>query len=90
MQQQKLMHKLEKKQIPYWTIVGCSPDLTYREPSLLIDSDKITALELALSFEQNAIFWIEEQQLWLIPCCMQGQTEVALGSFTDRLIELNK
>lgn len=85
--QQQLMEELSRKGINYWPVVGCSPDRSYQEPSLAIHTDKTTALELARMFKQNAIFWVEFDKLWLIPCWMQGQSDALIADFSQRLLD---
>ena len=46
------------------------------------------AVLLARQFEQNAIYWVERGQLFLVPVLLSAQEE-CLGSFTERLVLLS-
>ena len=50
--------------------------------------DKSQAVQLALQFEQNAIYWVEQGELFLVPVLMSQQEE-SLGAFNQRLVLLN-
>ncbi len=72
----------------YCRIFGCSPTLDYVEPSFLVYMlDKENAVELALLFRQNALFWVSDDRLSLVPCDTLSNTEVDLGVFSKRLIQ---
>ncbi len=72
----------------YHRIYGCSPDLDYVEPSFLINMpDKACATGLAALFKQNALFWVSDDQIYLVPCSYLSNPEVNLGVFSKRLIQ---
>ncbi|WP_111979864.1 DUF3293 domain-containing protein [Algibacillus agarilyticus] len=70
----------------YRSVYGCSPSLDFHEKSWLVGIDKIAAIQLAIKYEQNAIFWVEQGQLYLVPCLLTTESEVHLGLFKERLI----
>ncbi len=71
-------------------IYGCSPSLDYVEPSLLIDMpDKACAIKLAAKSRQNALYWISDNQLYLVSCSQISNSEVNLGVFLKRVIQAN-
>ena len=79
---------LQSEDIDFQRIYGCSPTLDYIEPSYQINiPDKTAAVELSRLFRQNALFWIEHDQLWLVPCRKLQFAEVKLGLFSERLME---
>jgi hypothetical protein len=68
-------------------IFGCSPTLDYVEPSFLVYMlGKENAVELAILFRQNALFWVSDDRLYLVPCDALSNTEVDLGVFSKRLL----
>ncbi|RVU35534.1 DUF3293 domain-containing protein [Rheinheimera riviphila] len=73
--------------LPYRTLIGASPDLTFQEKSFAVLCDKASALDMALQFEQNAIYWVEAGQLFLVPALMP-QNEEYLGLYCQRQIVL--
>ncbi len=88
--EQSMKQWLNKRGYDYSRIYGCSPSLDYVEPSLLIDmSDKATATKLAAKFKQNALFWISDNQLYLMPCSQISNSKVNLGVFSKRIIQAN-
>ncbi|MBU1308090.1 DUF3293 domain-containing protein [Rheinheimera muenzenbergensis] len=79
---------LNQQRLPYRSVIGSAPDLTYQEKSWIVLCDKQQAIELALQFEQNAIYWVERGELFLVPVLLQ-QPEESLGAFSPRLVLLN-
>jgi len=72
---------------PYREIIGCSPDLAFQEKSWAVVCDKAEAIDLAIKFEQNAIYWVEQDKLYLVPALLSEQEEY-LGEFNPRQIVL--
>lgn len=68
------------------TIWGCSPDLTHQEISYALVITKQQALLLASHLNQNAIFWVDHDQLTIIPVKLVGVTELAVGSFKQLIV----
>ncbi|WP_348687969.1 DUF3293 domain-containing protein [Aeromonas bestiarum] len=54
---------------PCW---GSSLDESWRESSLLLVSSRAEAIDLAARFGQNALYWVERGDLWLLPVLMKG------------------
>ncbi len=80
----KLQQKIEKLRRPYRSLIGSSADLSHMEKSWAIPMEKLAAIELAKEFQQNAIYYIHQDQLQLVPCLLPYE-EVCLGSFSDRV-----
>lgn len=76
---------LDRLNVPYREIVGCSPDLRFQEKSWAVLCDKSKAIKLAIMFEQHAIYWVEQGKLFLVPALLQ-QKEEYLGEFHPRQI----
>jgi len=71
---------------PFRSLVGASPDLSHREKSWALLLDKHEAIQLAEAYQQNAIFWVEQDQLSLIPVLLAPWVEeTPMGSFCARV-----
>ena len=79
---------LNQQRLPYRSVIGSAPDLTFQEKSWIVLCDKALAIQLALQFEQNAIYWVEQGELFLVPVLM-SQPEESLGAFSQRFVLLN-
>lgn len=79
---------LNRYRMPYRSVIGSAPDLSFQEKSWIVLCDKPQAIELALQFEQNAIYWVEQGELFLVPVLM-SYPEESLGDFHNRLVLLN-
>lgn len=78
---------LNAENLPYRRLIGAAPDLSFREPSWAVMCDKAKAIDLARKFQQNAIYWVEADKLYLVPALF-GQGEEYLGSYRSRQIYL--
>lgn len=67
------------------SVYGCSPDFSHRERSWALLIDRAEALSLGTRYQQNAIFWVESGELFLLPCMLQGFEEMHLGKFRTRV-----
>jgi len=83
----QLEHELKQTQLPCRRLIGASPDLTFQESSWAVLCDKAQALELAYRYAQNAIYWVEAGQLYLVPALLR-QNEGYLGAYRPRQIVL--
>ncbi|WP_166838629.1 DUF3293 domain-containing protein [Rheinheimera pleomorphica] len=79
---------LNRQRLPYRSVIGSAPDLSFQEKSWIVLCDKSQAIQLALQFEQNAIYWVEQGELFLVPVLLSQQEE-KLGRFTERMVLLN-
>jgi hypothetical protein len=85
---QALRKILERRGIRHWEVTGCSPDGSHREPGYGIQCPIETAVELGRHFEQEAIFWIHNDELTLLSCHQPHQRSV--GESTARWRDINK
>jgi hypothetical protein len=67
-------------------IIGCAPDMSHQEASYLIELPKHHAFSIAKQFKQNAYFWVENDNLSIVPVMLHAVSETAIGSFKARLI----
>ena len=66
-------------------IIGGSPEFDHQEPSFIVKISKAAAIGLAEKYRQNAIFWVEGDDLHIVPVLMEGD-EVSIGSFRERIL----
>lgn len=79
---------LQQIGVPYRSVIGTAPDYSFQEKSWIVLCDKEQAISLARLFTQNAIYWIEQNQLYLVPVLLQQKPEEHLGVFQQRLVVL--
>ena len=85
-----LLADIDKLKVPYRRLLGCAPDRSHIEASWAVATDKQTACHLALKYRQNAIYWVENNLLYLIPCLLNEYDEVCLGGYAKRVRYLEK
>ncbi len=68
---------------PVW---GSSLDESWQEASLLLQMPRADAVLLASRFGQNAFYWVEQQEIWLVPARMKGGEPLHLGRLASRWI----
>jgi len=81
-QTEKFLEDLRQQDLEHYPITGCSPDLTHREESYGIVIPLKVALELCRDYQQDAIFWVDKDQLELVD---QSGFRETLGRFSDRV-----
>lgn len=62
---------------------GSAPDECWQEASLLLHIPQGEAIRLAARFGQNALYWVVEGELWLVPVLLKGEP-CHLGRLTSR------
>ncbi len=67
-----------------WVIQGESPDGKYHESGVGVIVDLDTALVLGRMFEQEAIFWVENDQLSVISC--EDPERQEMGKWSERVV----
>ncbi|MCL1057528.1 DUF3293 domain-containing protein [Shewanella gelidimarina] len=80
----KLQQDILMLRQPYRAIVGASQDRKHMEKSWAVSTDKASAIELGRKFNQNAIYYVEDDKLQLVPCLLSAQ-ETPLGAFSPRV-----
>jgi len=83
----ELQAYLNLQRLPHRSVIGSAPDLSFQEKGWIVLCDKSLALQLAQKFQQNAIYWVEQGELFLVPVLMLQQEE-SLGAFSERLVLL--
>ncbi len=67
------------------SVMGCSSDLAYFEKSWLIAVEKSVASQLAEKYQQNAFYWVKNDDLFLVPCLLDNEEEL-LCNFSTRVM----
>lgn len=66
-----------------WMSICCrSLDGDWAEPSFAVDLPFEQVFKLAKNFEQNAIYWIENNRLYLVPVLLEGIETQNLGKWS--------
>lgn len=71
--------------IPHFRITGGSRDMSHAEPGYGCAVDPERIVELGRQWNQEAVFWVQEDQLFLVSCD-GSKREEPLGSFRKRLL----
>ena len=83
----RLLEKLEESLLDsdksFFPVTGSSPDGRHQEAGFGISCTLREALCIGMGFNQNAIYWIERENLQVIECS-SGKAQ-DLGSWKDRL-----
>ena len=62
--------------------VSCSaPDGRWQEPGFIVPMSKEAACLEAKRWEQNAIYWVEGNELFLVPVLLEGVETQRLGDW---------
>lgn len=78
---------LRELEYRHWRVIGGSPDFVHAEPGFAVEVSLPEGIELGRKFNQEAIFWIEGDDLYLVAC--QGSERQPLGSWRERLSHNN-
>ena len=76
---------LLRRGIPHFRVTGGSRDMSHAEPGYGCAVDLERIVELGRQWNQEAVFWVQEDQLFLVSCT-DSKHEEPLGSFRERLI----
>ena len=77
----QLTRRLESFASPKVRADGCSPDFKHRESGWAVGVPKEQAVEIGREFGQVAIFWVETDTLFLLPCIDKSHPAEAIGSW---------
>ena len=80
----QLLYSLEKLGVKTLPIVGCSPDLTHREDSFIVNLSLAETISTGRKYDQRAVFWVDAENLYLVYC--RTETKVLLGEFSSRIL----
>ncbi len=71
--------------IQHFRVTGGSKDMSHAELGYGCAVDRERIVELGRQWNQEAVFWVQGDQLFLVPC-NDSKHEEPLGSFRERLI----
>jgi hypothetical protein len=78
---ERLRNHLESAGYNFFRVTGCSPDFRHQEPGFgIICQDRDKIVEMGRAWHQEAIFWIENGTVHLVPC--GGGDPVCLGEWS--------
>ena len=83
----RLAERLQTLRCWRWRVIGGSPDFHHAEPGFAVELPLPDALAVGCEFEQEAIFWIEDDELSVIAA--EGEARQKLGSWRERLARGN-
>jgi hypothetical protein len=78
---QQLTRRLESFASPKVRADGCSPDFKHREPGWAVGVPKEQAVEIGREYGQVAMFWVEDDTLFLLPCIDKSHPAETIGSW---------
>ena len=80
-----LRQSLLDQGIQHFRVTGGSRDMSHAEPGYGCAVDLKRIVELGRQWNQEAVFWVQGDQLFLVSCD-ESKHEEPLGSFRKRLI----
>lgn len=78
--------KLQQSKLAYTEIIAGNQDFSFVEPSFAVAHTFEEAHQLAIRLRQNAFFWVESDQLSLVPAMLDNVQTANLGTFSSRLV----
>lgn len=84
--QQKLQRDIEALGLAFLPILAGNRDFSYVEPSFAVSCTMKQAMDLAFRYQQNALFWVQDDNVWLVPVTMRQHRATAIGAFRQRLL----
>ncbi|OOE98355.1 DUF3293 domain-containing protein [Salinivibrio sp. IB643] len=76
---ERLAKAMTQAGLRYWPMNGGAPDGSWFEPGFAVAIASSDAVALAKTWEQNAIYWVENDTLWLLPALMTDFTPQSLN-----------
>ncbi|WP_169753928.1 DUF3293 domain-containing protein [Photobacterium aquae] len=77
----QLTKELRRSGFSFESVVTCSPDGRWAEQGVMVAMDKSEACRVAARWEQNAIYWVENGELFLVPVLLAGFEQQSLGDW---------
>ncbi|NRA60226.1 MAG: DUF3293 domain-containing protein [Psychrobium sp.] len=86
----ELAHDLRQLNLSFSPLIAGNKTFSHVENSFKVSCDKAQAVALGRKWRQNAIYWIKDDLLYLLPCCINDHTEhkfleTFIGSFQKRI-----
>ncbi len=80
----RFSEQLQERGLEHFPVTGFDPESDHLEPGFGIMCGRKEALELGREWGQEAVFVIENEEMWLVACGQDDEPE-ALGSFKRRV-----
>ena len=86
----ELAHDLRQLNFLFSTLIAGNKRFSHVEISFKVLCGKAQAVALGIKWHQNAIYWIKDDLLYLLPCCINDHSEqkfleTYIGSFEKRI-----
>ena len=81
-----LIAEIESYSWRYTPLIAGDEDSNYSEASIAVACLLPDAVEVARGFDQNAIFYVNNDLLSLVPVLLSDRKEEAIGSFSQHII----
>lgn len=81
---QRLLKRIQERQDWHVRLTGYSPRDGHAEPGWAVALQLAEARHFGLEFQQDAIYWISNDELWVTRCFEQSAM-VRVGQFRERL-----
>ena len=76
---------IQKKSLSSWRVIGGSRNFVHSEPGHAIKTNLEAGIEVGILFQQEAIFWINSGNLYLVDCSSRQQ--ISMGKWKPRIVE---
>ncbi|PWI35334.1 DUF3293 domain-containing protein [Vibrio albus] len=80
--------KSELQPYKYEPILVGDRNKIWTEESYAVELSRLDSTKLAKKYRQNAIYYVQNDQIYLIPCIDCGRAETLIGCFSQRVIDL--
>lgn len=67
----------------YFPVICCAQDSRWEEAGYIVEIGAEQAYQFATRWQQNAIYWVDGNQLYLVPVLLEGFKKQRLGEFSD-------
>ena len=71
----------------YAKILVGNHDRSWIEESFAVELSRLDSTKLAKKYRQNAIYYVQNDQIYLIPCVDCGRSEAQIGRFSQRMVD---
>ncbi len=78
-----LRQTLQARGLPHQRLTGTSPDGTHAEPGWAVTATRAEVVALGREFLQDAVYWVESDQLQVLSC--REDRAAPVGRFSERV-----
>ena len=80
---ERLRQTLQVRGLPHQRLTGTSPDGTHAEPGWAVTATRAEVVALGREFLQDAVYWVESDQLQVLSC--REDRAAPVGRFSERV-----